>query len=156
MNEGDFQAKFDLKLEVGTALPHDEDKKKNEGMTLFQMVGPAFLPRLLEAFNVRDPEELLQGNEIAQALAMLDQLDPALKQQMMQEFMQAVQEAMASVSATQQQQGGAAPAQETQTGAPQGALSPAESGAPPDASQATMAGMGMPLESQMAGVMSRV
>jgi len=157
MSEGDFQAKFDLTLEMGTALPADEDKKKNEALTLSNLVGPAFLSRLLEAFNVRDPEELLQGNEIAQVLAMLDELDPQLKQEMMQEFMQAVQKAMADVSATQQQnQGGAAPAQETPMGAPQGALSPAESGAPPNATEATMAGMGMPQESQMPGVMSRV
>ena len=140
-----FDAQFDLKLEVGTALPFDEEKKKNEALTLFNLIGPAFLDRLLEVFNVRDKDELLQGNQIAQLMAQMEEIDPAVRQQLVAAFEQMVQ-------AELQNAAGAAPAKSQPELPPPGA----ERAAPPNEEEATMAGMGMPQEALMQGVMARV
>lgn len=58
--EGDFDADFDLKLEVGTSLPFDEERKKEEALTLLQTIGPAFTEKVLDAFNIANKDEILQ------------------------------------------------------------------------------------------------
>lgn len=66
-----MDAKFDLELEVTTQLPFDRDRKKNEMTELFGLLAPygfelALLPRLLEAFEIEDVEEIMQQSPIAQ------------------------------------------------------------------------------------------
>ena len=68
VNEGDFSGKFDLKLQIGTALPFDEEKKQQKAMQMFEMVGPPYMRRLLEAFDEPDIEELLAGTEVWQMI----------------------------------------------------------------------------------------
>jgi hypothetical protein len=66
--EGDFDAEFDLKLEIGTALPFDEERKQQKSMQMFEMVGPPYMRRLLEAFDEPDIEDLLARVETWQMI----------------------------------------------------------------------------------------
>jgi len=61
--EGDFDIELDIKLQVGTALPFDEERKKMEALQLYNILGPPFLKRLLEAFKQGNIQELLQQTD---------------------------------------------------------------------------------------------
>ena len=51
---------YDVALDVAMAMPFDQNRKKNEAVTLFKAVGPDYLPELLDAFNVVNKDEILQ------------------------------------------------------------------------------------------------
>lgn len=57
---------YDLRLEVGTALPFDRDVKKQEYLELAGMLGPAIFPELLEIFEIENRDEILQRHEAFQ------------------------------------------------------------------------------------------
>ena len=71
LEASDFDAKFDISLEVGSALPFDEDRKKAEAERLFAQIGEPFLERLLDAFSVPNKEEILVNH---QAWMMIQQV----------------------------------------------------------------------------------
>ena len=123
-SQSEFDAKFDLRLEVGTALPFDQERKKNESLTLMQQIGPAYLPWLLDTFDVPNKEELLAGNDIVQIIQALQELDPEQAQALLAEFQAAIQEAMTMA------EGGGEPTQNTQSGLQE---QPVESAPPPNA-----------------------
>lgn len=54
-----LSAKFDIMLEVGTSLPFDRERKKQDAQTLFGLLGPAYLLQLLDAFEVKDKDAIL-------------------------------------------------------------------------------------------------
>jgi len=113
-----LDAKFDLDIQVGSELPADKQREKEEALQLLQAVGPAYLPRLLETYGVPNLEEILNANEVLNVVNMAQQLDPALLPDVMaqiQEILEAAVEAQKKVEqgATQgQSQGGEQPAQE--------------------------------------------
>jgi len=69
-----FDSQFDMTLKTTTGLPFDEERKKQEAMTLFQTLapigGPVYLDRLLKAFKIDNPEEILSR---VQAWGMMQQ-----------------------------------------------------------------------------------
>lgn len=62
---------IDVRLEITSVLPFDQERRKADAERLFSMIGPAMLPELLEAFDVDNAEEILERHE---QFAMLPQL----------------------------------------------------------------------------------
>ena len=54
-------AKFDLQLEVGTALPFDKERKQQESQYLFEVLGDPYIEQLLKAFDVPDRAALVES-----------------------------------------------------------------------------------------------
>lgn len=59
--------RFDIDLEIGTSLPFDRERKKEEALKLFQAIGPAMMPELLKDFERKDAEEILARAPMWQA-----------------------------------------------------------------------------------------
>jgi len=57
---------FDLTLKIGTALPYDQQRRKEEIMGLMEAVGPALLPELLDAFEIENKDEVLERHAMWQ------------------------------------------------------------------------------------------
>ncbi|HUX02153.1 MAG TPA: hypothetical protein VMY35_14400 [Phycisphaerae bacterium] len=72
--------KFDLSLKIGTALPFDQERRKEEMAELFKAVGPAILPELLAAFGVENAEEVLARSEMWQAFQQFQEMQAAAAQ----------------------------------------------------------------------------
>jgi len=73
-----FEARFDLRLEVATALPFDRERRKEEALKLYEVIGIPFLPQLLDAFERPDKDEIIAHNEAQQMiLAMLERAKQA-------------------------------------------------------------------------------
>ncbi len=68
-----FDARFDLRLEVATAMPFDRERRKEEAIALYGVIGVPFLPQLLDAFERPDKDEILAANDAHQMIqAMLE------------------------------------------------------------------------------------
>jgi len=81
LTQDQFDARFDLRLEVTTTLPFDRERRKQEALTLFQLLGVPFLEPLLDAFERQDKEEVMEKVEAYQMLlAMQEQLAQAQAQ----------------------------------------------------------------------------
>lgn len=65
---GEKSVRFDIGLEIGTSLPYDQDKTRNEAMSLFEVIGLPFLPMLLDAFDREDKDEILEAVEAYQMI----------------------------------------------------------------------------------------
>jgi hypothetical protein len=63
-----FDARFDLRLEVGSSLPFSVEQRKQEALTLYQLLGVPFLEALLDAFERDDKAEILSKVESWQML----------------------------------------------------------------------------------------
>jgi hypothetical protein len=61
------EIEFDIRLEVGTALPFDRERKKQDAAALFQMFGMSVAPEVLEAYEIGDKDEMLSRLEAWQA-----------------------------------------------------------------------------------------
>ena len=72
-----LSAKFDIRLDVGTALPFDREKKKLEYAELFKTLAAlpgaavAFLPQLLEVYEIPEAEQILA--QVQQTIAVQQQ-----------------------------------------------------------------------------------
>lgn len=78
--EGACEVRFDVKLRVGTELPHDQEKRKLDYRDLFGLLGPAVLPELLDAYRVPNKAEVLarvQAWEMIQQAMAAEQEQPA-------------------------------------------------------------------------------
>jgi hypothetical protein len=53
-------ADLDLQIESVTDLPYDQQRNQEMAVALYEIIGLPYLDRLLEAFEVKDAEELLQ------------------------------------------------------------------------------------------------
>jgi hypothetical protein len=53
-------ADLDLQIESVTDLPYDQQRNQEKAVALYGIIGLPYLDRLLEAFEVKDAEELLQ------------------------------------------------------------------------------------------------
>ena len=72
---GALNAKYDLKFDVISQLPFDRERKKAEAKELFSILGLPMLERLLSAYEIENPEELIKKVEAWQALnAMAEQM----------------------------------------------------------------------------------
>ncbi|HUU85394.1 MAG TPA: hypothetical protein VM243_17990, partial [Phycisphaerae bacterium] len=65
IQSGDLSARFDITLDVGTSLPFDQDKTRQEAMDLFTAIqngggGLAGLEMLLDAYEREDKDEILK------------------------------------------------------------------------------------------------
>jgi len=85
LKESDFNARFDLSLEVVTNLPFDRDLRKNDAKELYQILGAPYLSDLLDAYEVPDKEVLLSKVEAYQAIlasqqALSDEVNQAAEQ----------------------------------------------------------------------------
>lgn len=63
-----LEARFDLKLEVTTTMPYDKERKKLEADKVLLEVGPAYLRRWLEIYDVQDVDTLVRGHDAWQAV----------------------------------------------------------------------------------------
>jgi len=61
-----MSVQYDLRLEVGTAMPQDREKKQMQFLQLYPLVGEAMLPELLEIFEVLEAEEILERHQLWQ------------------------------------------------------------------------------------------
>lgn len=59
VEQGFCDTRFDLSLKVGTTLPFDRERIKQDHERLFTMFGPAVAPEVLDAFNVDNADEVL-------------------------------------------------------------------------------------------------
>jgi len=80
MPEDGHDVKFDLSLKIGTALPFDQERKKEELAQLFKAVGPAILPELLAAFGLENAEEVLARSEMWQAFQQFQAMQAQAEQ----------------------------------------------------------------------------
>lgn len=55
--------RFDVKLRVGTELPFDQERRKEEYSELYSLIGPPILPELLDAYRVPNKQEVMQRVE---------------------------------------------------------------------------------------------
>ena len=65
------EARYTIDLEIGTMLPFDEERQQAKASALFDVIGPAYLPELLEAFDVDNPDEILARVPIYQVAQQL-------------------------------------------------------------------------------------
>jgi hypothetical protein len=80
-----LDARFDLKMEVGTVLPFDEERNRIKADRVLQVVGPTYLLDWMKAYDVANPEDraaeavdfMAQQAEAAQA-----QQEGEMKQEM--------------------------------------------------------------------------
>ena len=86
--------KFDVEVEAGSTLPNDKQQKKVEAQELMGHLGLAGLPNLLDAYEMKDPETVLQNHQEFQLFSQYGPLltDPNV-QQMLQEYSVALEEA---------------------------------------------------------------
>jgi hypothetical protein len=70
-----FDARFDLRLEVATSLPFDRERRKLEAKELFTLLNLPFLEPLLDAYERPDKAEIIEKVEAYQLiLAMQEKL----------------------------------------------------------------------------------
>jgi len=55
--------KFDVEVEAGSTLPYDKEAKKVHARELFGILGVPYLPDLLDAYEVRNKDEMLQKHQ---------------------------------------------------------------------------------------------
>ena len=79
--QGMSEARFDVKLKIATALPFDQERQKQDWTTLFQSVGPAVLPELLDAYGVKNKQEILQRHGLWQQFQQFVQAQQAMQGQ---------------------------------------------------------------------------
>ena len=63
-----FDAKYDLRLQVATDLPFDRDTRKAEARELYEILGIPFLEQLLDAYERKDKDEILANAQAYQAM----------------------------------------------------------------------------------------
>lgn len=95
MIAGTLDAEFDLDIQVGTTMPFDKQRQKEEAMALFEMVGPSFLRRLLDAYDVPNPDELIQGNRVSSIIEQIQELEPEIAEQIIAQIEEMVGKLMA-------------------------------------------------------------
>jgi len=95
---------FDVTLEVVTTLPFDTEREKLDAMEVYKILGPPFLPRLLEAMQVADRDRIIQGNEAWQMIQSVMQMAEKTGQspQQMLEMFQKVMLQLAEQQPTEQ------------------------------------------------------
>lgn len=68
-----LDAKFDLDMDVETTLPFDKERRKQDAERLYERIGLPYLGRLLEVFEVKDKDEILQAHGEYQAFLQYQQ-----------------------------------------------------------------------------------
>ena len=53
-----LDAEFDLKMEVGTVLPFDEERERLKADKILGVIGPSYIPEWLKAYDVKRPEDM--------------------------------------------------------------------------------------------------
>jgi len=120
-----LDAHFDLQLDVTVGLPFDEEKQRIDAQQIFGFIGLPYLDRLLEAYDVKNKDELLEKVDVWQLIQDIMALDGGLEglQQLIQqlEAQQAAQEeqAQGGQGAPAPQGGGGMPMPEAAAGHPQ-------------------------------------
>jgi len=126
MMKGVLDAKFDLDIQVGSELPTDKQREKEEALQLFQAVGEAYLPRLLEVYGVPNMQEIIDANGLLKLIQQAQELDPAVMQAAMAEvqaiFQQAAEAQQAVEQGAMQNAAGGQQAPPQEQPAPAGAL----------------------------------
>jgi len=84
--------KYDVEVEAGSTLPYDKQQRKEDALALFNVLQLAYLPELLDAYEVKNKEQVLQRH---QEYMMFQQFGSVLMipevQQMLVPYVQAVQ-----------------------------------------------------------------
>ena len=90
ISRGLKDVKFDVEVEAGSTLPNDKQQKKVEAQELMGHLGLAYLPNLLEAYEVKDPETVLQAHSDFMLFQQFGPLlqDPNVQQMLQQHQMQ--------------------------------------------------------------------
>ena len=102
------QAKFDVDIEIGTAMPFDQEKRKQDYVQAAEFIAnpqyASFLPELLNEFEIANAEEVLARNQVYQQIVQMEPIMPYMKQILQ---LPQVAQYMAQVQAQQPQQGAA-------------------------------------------------
>lgn len=89
------QVEYDVEVEVGSTMPYDRAARREDALTLNNQLQGAYLPEVLDAFEVRNKQEVLQRYQVwQQFMAVKDLL-----------MIPEVQQYLAQVQASLQQQG---------------------------------------------------
>lgn len=97
VTQGVKDAQFDISLEVGTALPLDEERMKQDVVTAMELLGDsaaAMYPQMLRTFNIPNADEILERIPIIQKIREEEErakIDAEMEQQLEQEKLAARQ-----------------------------------------------------------------
>jgi hypothetical protein len=78
LQQSDFDAQFDLDLDVGRALPFDEEREQAKSAELMELIGPIppIIERVLDAYGVRDKDEVIM---LMQTQGVLEEIGEAME-----------------------------------------------------------------------------
>ena len=79
ISESELALDFDIRLEVGTAMPFDKERKKLDAKELRAMFpqNPAIMRKVLKAYDVDDIEDVLRNEQIVQQMAQFAAIQQA-------------------------------------------------------------------------------
>lgn len=87
LDQESLDVRFDIDLDVGRALPHDQEREQVKARELFELLGPALTDRLLDAYEVPNKDDILLRIDIG---SVIDQLADAVKKNAPPEEIQAI------------------------------------------------------------------
>lgn len=61
---GHKTVEYDVEVEMGSTLPYDKELRKADAMALYGVLELAYLPELLEAYEVKNIQEVLQRHQL--------------------------------------------------------------------------------------------
>jgi len=83
MSEQIKRVKYDVTVEAGSTLPFDRQARKADALSLYNVLGVAYLPELLDAYEVKNKQEVLQRYQLWQ---MFQQYAPLLQDPQFQQL----------------------------------------------------------------------
>ncbi len=76
LSQAMIDARFDIDLDVGRALPHDDEREQMRAKELFELIGMPVIEKLLEAYDVKDKDEIILKIDAA---AFMEQVTAAIQ-----------------------------------------------------------------------------
>ena len=76
LSQAMIDARFDIDLDVGRALPHDDEREQMRAKELFEAVGMPVIDKLLTAYDVKDKDEVMLKIDAA---AFMEQVSAAMQ-----------------------------------------------------------------------------
>ena len=79
--------RYDVEIEAGSTMPYDKDAKRQQALELNNVLQGAYLPELLDAYEVKNKQEVLQRHQMWQ---MFQQYAPLLQNPQVQQMLQQI------------------------------------------------------------------
>lgn len=74
-----FNVEMDIELDVTSTLPYENERRKQEALQLYQILGPAYIDRVLDAYEVKNKDEILDKiaawQQIQQIMTMQQEIE---------------------------------------------------------------------------------